>query len=91
MNKLQGEVLTLPKISGFVSAPKSLSGNIGAETVNVGGRPYKGDYIVAPKMDQQMLDTKGAIMEDDVTILAIPVYRVSNTSGGTTVYIANEV
>ena len=36
MSKLQGEVLTLPKMSGSVSTPKSLSGNVGAKTVNIG-------------------------------------------------------
>lgn len=91
MSKLQGEVLTLPKMSGSVSAPKSLSGNIGAKTINVGGRPYEGDYIVTPKVEQQTLDTKGAIMGDDLTILAIPYFETSNNSGGNTVYIAKEI
>ena len=36
MNKLQGEVLILPKISGAVSAPKTFSGNVGAKTINIG-------------------------------------------------------
>ena len=33
MNALTGEVLTLPKISGSVSMPKSLSGNVGAKYI----------------------------------------------------------
>ena len=37
MSKLQGEILTLPKMSGSVSTPKSLSGNVGAKTINIGG------------------------------------------------------
>lgn len=36
MSKLQGEILTFPKISGSVSKPKSLSGNVGAKTINIG-------------------------------------------------------
>ena len=36
MSKLQGEILTLPKMSGSVSTPKSLSGNVGAKTINIG-------------------------------------------------------
>ena len=36
MSKLQGEILTFPKISGSVSTPKSLSGNVGAKTINIG-------------------------------------------------------
>lgn len=40
MSKLQGEILTLPKMSGSVSTTKSLIGNIGAKTINIG---EKGD------------------------------------------------
>ena len=36
MSKLQGEILTLQKMSGSVSTPKSLSGNVGAKTINIG-------------------------------------------------------
>lgn len=36
MSKLQGEILTFQKISGSVSTPKSLSGNVGAKTINIG-------------------------------------------------------
>ena len=35
MSKLQGENLTLPKMSGSVSTHKSLSGNVGAKTIGV--------------------------------------------------------
>ena len=38
MNALTGEILTLPKMSGSVSTPKSLSGNVGAKTINIGGK-----------------------------------------------------
>ena len=38
MNNLTGEILTLPKMSGSVSTPKSLSGNVGAKTINIGGK-----------------------------------------------------
>lgn len=36
MSKLQGEILTLPKMSGSVSSPSTLGGNIGAKTINIG-------------------------------------------------------
>ena len=36
MSKLQGEVLTLPKMRGSVSSPSTLGGNIGAKTINIG-------------------------------------------------------
>lgn len=46
MSKLQGEVLTLPKMSGSVSAPKSLSGNVGAKTINIGGKGDDGATFI---------------------------------------------
>ena len=38
MNALTGEILTLPKMSGSVSTPNSISGNVGAKTINIGGK-----------------------------------------------------
>lgn len=52
---------------------------------------YNGDYNIIPKVDEQVLLTKNTLMVDNMTIKAIPVHKVSNTSGGITVYIANEV
>lgn len=46
MSKLHGEVLTLPKMSGSVSANKSLSGNVGAKTINIGGRGDDGATFI---------------------------------------------
>jgi hypothetical protein len=46
MSKLQGEVLTLQKMSGSVSAPKSLSGNVGAKTINIGGNGEDGATFI---------------------------------------------
>ena len=48
---------------------------------------YTGAYDVDPKFTAQKLETKGKKMLDDVTVEAIEVQRVSNTSGGKTVYI----
>ena len=60
-------------------------------TVTVGAIPYTGDYVVTPKVDEQILPTENKLMEDDVTIKAIPFYNVSNTAGGSTVYIGKEL
>ena len=57
----------------------------------INGTPYKGPYEVTPRVVEQTMETRNKVMTDDVTVLAIPVYRTSNQSGGTTVYIANEV
>ena len=66
-------------------------GDIQTITKYVGGEAYIGDYTVTPKVVAQTMPTKGKVLTDDVTIHAIPRYDVSNTSGGKTIYIANEV
>lgn len=59
--------------------------------VNTAVEKYEGDYAVTPKTEPQVLPTKGKTMAEDVTILPIPIFTVSNTSGGNTVYIAKEM
>ena len=66
-------------------------GEIETITKYVGGGLYEGEYIVTPRTVEQTMPTKEKVMLEDVTIKAIPFYDVSNTSGGSTVYIANEV
>lgn len=52
---------------------------------------YTGDYVITPKVAAQTMLTKDKVMSKDVTIKAIPFFNVSNTSGGSTVYIAKEM
>lgn len=52
---------------------------------------YQGVYDVTPKVVEQRMETKDKVMRYDVTIKSIPFFNVSNTSGGSTVYIGNEV
>ena len=66
-------------------------GQVQVVTEYIGGKPYEGDYAVTPKVEEQTLPTKEKVMAEDLTIKAIPIFRTSNTSGGTTVYIAKEV
>lgn len=62
-------------------------GQIQAVTETIGGDPYKGEYVVTPKVDAQTLPTKKKVLFEDVTVKAIPYAEVSNNSGGTTVNI----
>lgn len=48
---------------------------------------YKGDYVIDPDWDTQKLDTKNKKLNDDITVNAIELQRVSNAAGGCTVYI----
>ena len=52
---------------------------------------YEGEYIVTPKVKQQTMPTKDKTLKDDILVKEIPFFKVSNTSGGDTVYIGNEV
>jgi len=48
---------------------------------------YTGAYEVDPDFTGTVLETEGKMMTDDVTVNAIEVARVTNPSGGKTVYI----
>lgn len=72
----------------FVEPIQEVSIDIESELVTVGDyEHYDGDYSVTPKFEQQKLQTKNKVMNFDVEVKEIPVERVANTSGGTTVII----
>ena len=57
----------------------------------IGYVDYTDSYEVTPKTTEQVLQTKDKHLTDDVTIKSIPFFEVSNTAGGSTVYIGSEV
>lgn len=44
---------------------------------------YNGPYDVKPKIEEQTLFTKEKSMKDNITVLSIPSYEVSNQDGTT--------
>lgn len=52
---------------------------------------YEGDYEVTPKVIEQRLPTAKKLLTEDIKIKEIPYFETSNTSGGHTVFIGNEV
>ena len=56
-------------------------------TEYVGADVFNGKYTVVPKTEEQVLRTKKLVMVDDMTVTEIPVYKITNQSGGRTVYI----
>ena len=52
---------------------------------------FQGEYAVTPTVDGTSVPTKDKLMEDDLTVNPIPYFDVSNTSGGTTIYIGKEI
>ncbi len=59
--------------------------------INEGGEYYTGEYEVDPTFEEQILQTQDKMMLEDVTVHAIEVSRVSNPSGGKTVYIGGSI
>lgn len=53
--------------------------------------PYEGDYEVVPKVTAQTMPTKDKVLSKDITVKSIPFFNVSNTSGGETIYIGEEI
>ena len=52
---------------------------------------YEGDYVITPKVEAQTIPTAQKFLTNDMTVKSIPRYDVSNTAGGTTVYIGKEL
>lgn len=78
----------------FSDLNQKINVNFGAvQTVTeyVGGELYEGDYAVTPRVVEQTMPTKNRVLVEDMKIKEIPFFNVSNTSGGSTVYIGNEV
>lgn len=76
----------------FSETGESIAADFGEiQSVNIGAEVYEGDYVVTPKVDGQTIPTKGKVLIKDMTVKAIPYFDVSNTSGGSTVYIAKEI
>ena len=48
---------------------------------------YDGDTEVIPDFTRQVLPTGATYVPEDIAVQAIPVHRVSNASGGRTVFI----
>lgn len=89
MQTLTGTLSKRESISGTLSAVGQLSGTL--DLFESDYAPYVGAYTVTPRVDSAtVLETKDRVMSDNVTVLEIPYFETSNTSGYT-VYIGNEV
>lgn len=57
-------------------------------TIRKDAEYYEGAYEVTPTVEGEVLPTAQKLMQDDLTVKAIPVYSVGNMAGGSTFYIA---
>lgn len=87
--QLTGQFKMEPRLIGEFGRPQKLTGTL---KVTKEYDTYLGSYLVVPKANEkQVLRTQNRIMKDDVTVLEVPYYEVSNEHNGTTVYIAKGV
>ena len=84
--RIEGKIVELQKLSATIEK-KQLFGSVGAKTINVGGRPYEGEYEVNPMFKKQELSTIGAILQENIVVNSISVNKSANSSGGNTVVI----
>lgn len=70
---------------------KALEISFAVSIVAVGGDPYAGPYQVTPKIYEPVtMKTKQKVMKNDVTVLKIPQFEVSNEAGGNTLIMGDE-
>lgn len=54
-------------------------------------KPYEGDYVVTPKVyEPVVLQTANRLLSQNVNVLKIPQYEVSNAAGGLTLIMGDE-
>lgn len=90
------------QLSGTLTSVGRLHGSLVADhhivqgTLTIPSTPglelYGGPYEVTPKAwEEQVLQTDGKLMADDVTVFKVPYYETINLFDGKTAYIAEEV
>ena len=87
--RVLGIIVPKMRIVGALHTGVSMTGHIAVPRML--GDIYDGPYVVTPTVDKQALYTQYKHMTNDITVNAIPYFNVSNTSGGSTVYIGSEV
>lgn len=92
-HSLTGVISSRSSITGQVVTSSSLTGGMTVGTVfSDNTPPYDGEYEVTPSTENEViLKTSNKLMLADVQVKKIPYYDVTNSTGGSTVYIGSEV
>lgn len=90
--QLHGTLTATGRLSGsLVGEHHIVHGSLTIPSV-IDAQPYTGAYEVTPKAwEEQILETEGKLMSDDVTVFRVPYYETINLFDGKTAYIAEEV
>lgn len=78
-----------PRIAVHLNGPPSVCVQV-TGTVSA-GQTYEGAYTITPSVRETVLPTARRLMREDLTVRAIPFIDVTNPSGGSTIYIGEEI
>ena len=78
-------------LTGKIQVRASPTGSVHISTGEAAVPKYDGETTVTPKVENEtVLPTRDKIVKDDITVLKIPQFEVSNTSGGYTLIIGEQ-
>lgn len=80
-NKLKGTIQSGLSVLGSISGNDSLVATIVPSTITFPN--YDGEYIIIPKVEEQILDTKNKITRENIEVKEIPYLETSNEYGYT--------
>ena len=91
MNGLVTFEIRTPRITFDVLPTPTLEFTIQAAFVEGVGKDYTGPYEVTPQLYKSiLLPTKGSMPKEDITVLKVPQYEVTNAAGGTTLILGGK-
>ena len=90
-NELKGSISSQNKITGIIRAGLSVVGTLNQingltailETGSISYPNYDGEYIITPKVNEQILETKNKITRENIEIKEIPYRQTANEYGNT--------
>lgn len=90
--ELHGTLTSVGRLHGSLVADHHIVQGALTIPTTPGLELYGGPYEVTPKAwEEQVLETEGKLMADDVTVFRVPYYETINLFDGKTAYIAEEV
>lgn len=90
-NKLIGSISSNNKLVGNIRAGISVIGSLNQsndlvaviDTGSISYPIYDGEYIITPRVEEQILETKNKITQENIEIKEIPYYENANEYGYT--------
>lgn len=80
-NKLKGTIQSGLSIVGTVSGNSNIFATIVPSTITYPN--YDGEYIITPRVEEQILETKNKITRENIEVKEIPYSETSNEYGYT--------